>query len=1420
MGTKTNSNQISSPSVIYKYTPHRMSREDLLGTFVGRQELVPRLVEHLRSQRGRKKPQHTFIWGPRGMGKTTLLLVLRHTLADDPGLSQVFEVVQSNEEERQVANLPTLAVRLLELIGEARTGAQREAVDEDIQRVRDEPERAMDVLLEAGARLGDRQVVLLLDNFDELAIAATSAKTKSFRKNKTQMVKQLDRLLSSPHFLVVAMALQPPQKRKDFPRDLVQRFSFQEPLNPLEDPMALLRRRAKQDRREGFLQKLPELASRVDGLNRLAAGNPRLLVFLYECLGQRHVPELVEIVKQIVDVLTPMYQDVLDSLLNRGQAAVLENLVQMGGVGRAKQIADRTFQDETTVRDALTRLCDLGMVIRQRDMDLPGKPDPDRRPQVYRTHPPLFQVWYEMRFMHTERSLFLVRFFSLLTDRSEAQDALKELSQAPRAMSQRVLSEVVDLLDPEWAELQAEHVSGVLNSGGSLGDAVKQLSQALEQTSEQSIRRRMGLFVIRSETRWRLGDPEGAEVDLALADELAVSAPEPETRIKLLLSRSRLHRRKSQLDLAVENSQEAVALCNGLASSCKEQLIGLALLELTSVYIDKRDLNSASKSFQMMTSHLEEKNLQTMSGFLKLTGNIARITRNNETAREWFEDALAQAKEHGERVEEASILNNLSLSFMDSGIPEQAREYAEKALTISQDIDDQQGEASSLVTLAKANRLLSRLKQARTLARRAMENYCSSGDQAGIALCNFELGMLALIEGDYDEADILHRKAIAIFKKLGDRRSVIAGLSSLAVVLDAKEDPQAPIILQQAFDSCADILTSLGKLRKEEAIIPLRTQSALYLKRGNLNLALDRFQFGHELASDLEDRGPVKFFARGIVETLTRLMARGAKKDDWFKAEARIDQALTMVEDAGVEEAMSMVVVHLLVPVLRRSTRDASKLRALLERAKLHSVLITEKELLVPLMTLLRYYEEGRSRAVLDEIGPTEMSLSLEVLIDRIDRPKHAQASALMRGGNFEAAKALLERILNQDPKDKDACLQLAEATLALGELEAAQQQVDKLLAQDACSTPALLLKARILLAEGKHKAAADVLRPLTESETPDPEAFRLLATALRYLQRYTDLAHCLERWRDTTANEEDEEHLAVQIPEAYLLAGDVALAREGMPDDSRVVKQPWTKLHLGLFRVLFSLLDRTPESARDHAAATLSLATQLPPASDKEELDSELVRRAQDLLDGEDRKFFKALIRAVERRQDPMAFAEQYLGQEEVQQLSDRAAQEGQAALEALEQGRIQTFDDLFRIATRSVGPAAAISALAGAYQEQPRARQRVLAELWIVALEQGRPAEAVAALGALGQNFTKLESQQRQQALSAIQQMVSRGRGDHWSREQALEVLDALYPNLESAERVPVREALESLQGQLRSPALDELLNHTIPQVDKEAP
>jgi tetratricopeptide (TPR) repeat protein len=866
-----------SASLLLKYNPHRMARVALLATLTERDELLAQLVAHLRAQRGAAEPRHLFLYGPRGIGKTTLLLALRYTIEDDPGLSEAFEVIQLSEEERRVSNLPSFAVRLLELLAEAckvaADGAKQ--LEDLLAHARKKPEEALDQLLAAGQRLDGKQVVFLLDNFDELAIAAVSGRQRRRGASSSRHELELRRLLEHPSFLFVATALRAPARRREFPASLLDRFAEPIRVGPIAGAMELVRRRAAFAGREASLQGLPGFASRVAGLDRLAGGNPRLLVYLYESLEALPSLDLPLVVQRLVDELTPMYQDVIDRLLNRGQAAVLETLAARGGVGRVKEIAAGTFLDDQTVRTFLGDLCDLELVVRQADLqaDLPSSPVREEkkpgssREAVFRTYPPLFQIWYEMRHLHRESSIFLVHFLSLLVGQEEAKNLAEEVrgSGRPGGELLPVLSGLLDLLDTNWSELRRDCIDLVLARGGTLRDSAAELDRRLASEGEHP----MPLLVLRSEVRQLLGDPAGARADLATAEQTLGSDGAIEQRIKLKVAQSRQARWSAQLSRALAFAKEASDEASHVVSASALEIKAFAWIAESQVWEALGDVGRAvrlgrqadqamasdnprlrvmidltlgqqlyltgeSDEAQMhldrahgITLQLKDQRGEAMA-LLRL-GTLARFRDQFSKAEKIFEEARVLGKRIGDRSTEAAALRSLGTLRFVQGDLGGARERHLASLDLSAGLADFSGEADAHRRLAELDLFQGRLAEAEAHLALVLTFSRTSSNSGLEAVALLQLGEIRRKVGDLEAALALAKQALSLAQEYGNRSLELSALFCVGAVLGTLEQIEEA---RHWFEKALALADRLGDRQKTAEL--LNNLAALFFASGDV----------------------------------------------------------------------------------------------------------------------------------------------------------------------------------------------------------------------------------------------------------------------------------------------------------------------------------------------------------------------------------------------------------------------------------------------------------------------------------------------------------------------------------------------------------------------------------------------------------
>src|SRR5919106_3267674 len=97
------------------YNPDVMPEAEIKATFVARQRLIDELVSLIERQPEGAGVQHVVIVAPRGMGKTTVLLMVKFALADR-GLTEGWQAVKFPEESYGIYDLADFWLEVLNLL--------------------------------------------------------------------------------------------------------------------------------------------------------------------------------------------------------------------------------------------------------------------------------------------------------------------------------------------------------------------------------------------------------------------------------------------------------------------------------------------------------------------------------------------------------------------------------------------------------------------------------------------------------------------------------------------------------------------------------------------------------------------------------------------------------------------------------------------------------------------------------------------------------------------------------------------------------------------------------------------------------------------------------------------------------------------------------------------------------------------------------------------------------------------------------------------------------------------------------------------------------------------------------------------------------------------------------------------------------
>ncbi len=149
------------------------------------------------------------------------------------------------------------------------------------------------------------------------------------------------------------------------------------------------------------------------------------------------------------------------------------------------------------------------------------------------------------------------------------------------------------------------------------------------------------------------------------------------------------------------------------------------------------------------------------------------------------QQALAIAKETGNRRSEGSQLGNLGLAYADLGQVERAIDHQQQALAIAKEIGDRRGEGNRLGALGSAYAALGQVERAIDHQQQALAIAKEIGDRQGQGGNLGNLGNRYAGLGQVERAIDYYQQAIAIAKEIGNRQGEGDLLGNLGVAYAA-----------------------------------------------------------------------------------------------------------------------------------------------------------------------------------------------------------------------------------------------------------------------------------------------------------------------------------------------------------------------------------------------------------------------------------------------------------------------------------------------------------------------------------------------------------------------------------------------------------------------------------------------------------
>jgi len=355
---------------IVKYNPAFLSKEELVQSFVVRHAELGMITQVIR-ENVTNSNQHVLVIGPRGIGKTMLVLRAVEEVRREEDLNKCWYPLVFSEESYRVTSPGEFWLEALFHLGQ-QTGDNRwKQTYKELSNEQDENrlrERALGQLMDFADSQGKR-ILLVVENFNML-LGEQIANNDGWALRHT--------LLNEPRIMLLATATSRFEGIENCDKPMFDLFRTIE-LGPLE---------------EGECRTLwasitgnEPTDERVRPIQILTGGNPRLLSIISGFASQLSLKKLMGDLMQLVDEHTEYFKSHLDGLPATERKVYL-GLAELWDPSTARQVADATRLDVNKTSSLLRRLMERGAVLLANGQ---------KRTKMYQVAERMYNIYYLMR---------------------------------------------------------------------------------------------------------------------------------------------------------------------------------------------------------------------------------------------------------------------------------------------------------------------------------------------------------------------------------------------------------------------------------------------------------------------------------------------------------------------------------------------------------------------------------------------------------------------------------------------------------------------------------------------------------------------------------------------------------------------------------------------------------------------------------------------------------------------------------------------------------------------------------------------------------------------------------------------------------------------------------------------------------------
>lgn len=340
-----------------RYSPGNMSRESLETLFVGRSALMEDVLSRVTASIQGSMKHYILLVGPRGSGKTHFLALAYHRLMErlvkaDARASVAVAVLK--EEEWGVSSFLDVLTRILGALADSLPEINAE-IDEIHDRFsKDSADAEAFAVARLRHRTRGKTLLLLCENLVDLFDGLGEEGQKRWRATIQEDGNWA--IVASTPSLFSAVTTQDSPFYGFFTVRSLKKIDFKAGLD-------LLARKAAHEHKaelEEFLH-TPVGRARVRAVHHLAAGNHRAYVVFFDFLDKERLDDLVRPFMEMVDDLTPYYQDLMRQL-PPVQRKIVEFLCRQGLPKKIKDIARSCLMSHQTAAKQVGELQRAGFI--------------------------------------------------------------------------------------------------------------------------------------------------------------------------------------------------------------------------------------------------------------------------------------------------------------------------------------------------------------------------------------------------------------------------------------------------------------------------------------------------------------------------------------------------------------------------------------------------------------------------------------------------------------------------------------------------------------------------------------------------------------------------------------------------------------------------------------------------------------------------------------------------------------------------------------------------------------------------------------------------------------------------------------------------------------------------------------------------